>query len=144
MSTTISWSSTASSSRRHNMRIVTLEEHFALPSFRHRVAGSRQTSVSDDENMPAVIRKIVEKVTDLGAGRLADMDRSGISMQVLSRAGNHMGPSADMLDGAEAIAFARDFNNEAAREIAKRPHRFAAFAHLPMSVPEGAADELER
>src|ERR1700730_10538988 len=126
------------------MRIVTLEEHFALPSFRHRVAGSRQTSVRDDENMPAVIRKITEKMIELGAGRLADMDRSGISLQVLSKAGNHVGPSADMLDGDGAIAFARDFNDEVAHEIAKHPDRFAAFAHLPMSVPEGAADELER
>jgi predicted TIM-barrel fold metal-dependent hydrolase len=126
------------------MRVVALEEHFTLPSFLHRVAGSRQTSVRDDETMPAVVRKITEKMIDLGAGRLADMDRSGISMQVLSKAGNHVGPSADMLDGDEAVAFARDFNDEAAREIARHPDRFAAFAHLPMSVPEGAADELER
>jgi predicted TIM-barrel fold metal-dependent hydrolase len=126
------------------MRVVALEEHFTLPSFLHRVAGSRQTSVRDDETMPAVVRKITEKMIDLGAGRLADMDRSGISLQVLSKAGNHVGPSADMLDGDEAIAFARDFNDEAAREIARHPDRFAAFAHLPMSVPEGAADELER
>jgi predicted TIM-barrel fold metal-dependent hydrolase len=49
-----------------------------------------------------------------------------------------------MLDGAEALAFARDFNDEVARRIAAHPDRFAAFAHLPMSVPGGAADELER
>src|SRR6266536_2714485 len=59
-------------------------------------------------------------------------------------AGNHVGPSADMFDGAEAVAFARNFNDTAHREIAKHPDRFAAFAHLPMNVPEAAADELER
>jgi predicted TIM-barrel fold metal-dependent hydrolase len=127
-----------------SMRIITLEEHFALPAFRNRVAGSRQTSVSDDPTLPATVRMTAEKIVDLGAGRLADMDRSGISVQVLSKAGNHFGPSADMLDGDEALAFARDFNDDLARKIAGHPDRFAAFAHLPMSVPEGAADELER
>src|SRR5882724_5723150 len=110
MNITTSSRSTASSSRRPNsapaeaadstgveMRIVTLEEHFALPSFRDRVAGSRQTSVGDDPTVPATVRMSAEKIVDLGAGRLADMDRSGISVQVLSKAGNHFGPSADML-----------------------------------------------
>src|SRR5215471_13336030 len=152
-SITISSSSTAPSSTRHDpverspelkMRIVTLEEHFSLPSFSHRVPGARQPGAGSDSTLPAAVRSTAEKIVDLGAGRLADMDRSGISVQVLSKAGNHFGPSADMLDGNEALAFARDFNDEVARRIAAHPDRFAAFAHLPMSVPEGAADELER
>lgn len=124
------------------MRIVALEEHFTLASFRNRLlpeqpGGSRQS-------MPTVIRNVADRMTDLGAGRLADMDRAGISTQVLSKAGSHMGPSADMFDGDEAVAFAREFNDEAAREIAKHPGRFAAFAHLPMNTPSAAADELQR
>jgi predicted TIM-barrel fold metal-dependent hydrolase len=55
-----------------------------------------------------------------------------------------MGPSADMFEGDEAIAFARKFNDQFARKIAARPDRFAGFAHLPASIPEAAADELER
>jgi len=94
--------------------------------------------------MPTVIRNVVEKITTIGMGRLADMDRAGISIQVLSKAGSHMGPSADMFDGDEAIAFARDFNDELACEMAKNPMRFAAFAHLPMNIPAAAADELQR
>jgi uncharacterized protein len=128
------------------MRVVALEEHFSLPSLRgrSRPANPRQTSVADDENMPTVVRNVAEKMTDLGEGRLADMDRAGISMQVLSKAGNHMGPSADMFEDDEAVAFARDFNDETARRTAEHPGRFAAFAHLPTSVPAAAADELER
>jgi predicted TIM-barrel fold metal-dependent hydrolase len=94
--------------------------------------------------MPSVVESVAEMMADLGAGRLADMDRAGISMQVLSKAGSHVAPSADMFDGEEAIAFARDFNDAAAKEIGKHPDRFAAFAHLPMTVPEAAADELQR
>jgi predicted TIM-barrel fold metal-dependent hydrolase len=127
------------------MRIVTLEEHFSLPMGGQAGATAHQKlAVADDENMPAVVRNGAEKIVDLGAGRIADMDRNGISVQVLSKAGNHIGPSADLFDGDEAIAFARKFNDEFARKIAERPGRFAAFAHLPASVPEAAADELER
>ena len=128
------------------MRIVALEEHFSLPAVLPRNLPSeiKASRVADDEKMPTVVRRIAEKIKDVGAGRLADMDRSGITMQVVSKAGNHMGPSADMFDGAEAIAFARDFNDAAHRELSKHPDRFAAFAHLAASIPEAAADELER
>jgi predicted TIM-barrel fold metal-dependent hydrolase len=91
-----------------------------------------------------VVRYVAEKIVDIGDGRIADMDRHGISVQVLSKAGNHIGPSADLFEGDEAIAFARKFNDEFARRIAERPDRFAAFAHLAASIPEAAADELER
>jgi len=123
------------------MRIVALEEHFTLASFRNRLAGEPD---QPRQNMPTVVRNVVEKMTTIGMGRLADMDRAGISIQVLSKAGSHMGPSADMFDGDEAIAFARDFNDELACEMAKNPMRFAAFAHLPMNIPAAAADELQR
>jgi predicted TIM-barrel fold metal-dependent hydrolase len=124
------------------MRIVALEEHFSLPAMPGRAVPQRP--VASDETMPAVVRNVAEKIVDLGAGRIADMDRSGITVQVLSKAGNHIGPSADLFEGAEAVAFARDLNNELARRIAEHPDRFAAFAHLPASIPEAAADELER
>jgi predicted TIM-barrel fold metal-dependent hydrolase len=72
------------------------------------------------------------------------MDRNGITVQVLSKAGNHISPGADHFDGKEAIAFARHFNDALAKKIAERPDRFAAFAHLPAHIPQAAADELER
>jgi len=124
------------------MRIVALEEHFTLASFRNRLLPEQPGR--SRQSMPTVVRNVADRMTDLGAGRLADMDRAGISIQVLSKAGSHMGPSADMFDGDEAVAFAREFNDEAAREIAKHPGRFAAFAHLPMNTPSAAADELQR
>jgi hypothetical protein len=123
------------------MRIVALEEHFTLPSLRNRAADQAD---EPGRSMPAVVRNAGEKMTDIGTARLDDMDRAGISVQVLSKAGSHMGPSADMFEGDEAIVFARNFNDGLAREIANHPIRFAAFAHLPMTVPDAAADELQR
>ena len=128
------------------MRIVTLEEHFSFPTVDGFVPAKMppKPAVADPDNMPAVIKNVVEKVVDLGEGRIAEMDRHGISVQVLSKAGIHFGPSADMFEGNEAVAFARKFNDQFARKIAGRPDRFAAFAHLAASIPEAAADELER
>ncbi len=128
------------------MRVVALEEHFSLPSLRGRFGPPTPppSSVASDASLPTVVRNVADKMTDLGAGRLAEMDRAGVSMQVLSKAGNHMGPSADMFEDDEAVAFARAFNDETARRIADHPGRFAAFAHLPTRVPAAAADELER
>ncbi len=127
------------------MRIVALEEHVSLPMI-HRRAGAAEPkpSVANDDNMPVVVRHVADKIVDIGEGRIADMDQNGISVQVLSKAGNHIGPSADLFDGDEAVSFARKFNDELARRIAERPDRFAAFAHLATSIPEAAADELER
>jgi uncharacterized protein len=68
------------------------------------------------------------------------MDAQGISVQVLS----FSGPGADLLPPAEGIRFARDSNDGLARHVAEHPARYAGFAHLPMTAPEAAADELER
>jgi uncharacterized protein len=123
------------------MRIVTLEEHFTLPAPGGQSAAAPTPAAATGSG---VVANAADKMTDLGAGRIADMDRNGISVQVLSKAGIHISPSADMFDGEEAVTFARKFNDGFAQKIAGRPDRFAAFAHLAASVPEAAADELER
>jgi predicted TIM-barrel fold metal-dependent hydrolase len=125
------------------MRIVTLEEHFTLPApgGQNAVASASSSAAATGSG---VVANAAEKMTDIGTGRIADMDRNGITVQVLSKAGIHISPSADMFDGDEAVRFARKFNDGFAQKIAERPDRFAAFAHLATSVPEAAADELER
>ncbi|MFD2031395.1 amidohydrolase family protein [Ancylobacter dichloromethanicus] len=47
-------------------------------------------------------------------------------------------------DTQEAIRLARDANDFLAREVQKRPDRYAGFAHLAMQDAEAAATELER
>lgn len=122
------------------MRVVTLEEHFSL-----LMPGVTNPAMpAPGAGMPGVVAAAADKMTDIGTGRIGDMDRNGITVQVLSKAGVHITPSADQFDGKEAIAFAQKFNDGFAKKIAEHPERFAAFAHLAASIPEAAADELER
>jgi uncharacterized protein len=91
------------------------------------------------EHSPAM-QKLAPKLADITSERLQSMDDNGISMQILSVTG----PGADLLDAADAPLFAKEYNDSIARQIKNHTSRFGAFAHLPVGVPEAAADELER
>lgn len=119
------------------MRIVALEEHFAVPELIRKI----DPGAIVRRGFPVGRWKGPDKqLADLGADRLAEMDRSGITVQVLSASG----PGADLVEGAEGVSLAREMNDVLARTVAEHPDRFAGFAHLPMSSPQAAADELAR
>ncbi len=68
------------------------------------------------------------------------MDASDITVQVLSIPNSIQ----KILDPAEAVMKAKQFNDYEAELIRKHPTRFAGFASLPLQDPQAAADELER
>ena len=108
--------------------LIGLEEHFATPELQ-RLNGIR---------FPKGVPRF--DINDVGAGRIADMDAAGIGVQVLSA----LTPGAQNLPGAEGVAYARRLNSWVANEVIPvYPDRFRAFATLPLSTPEAAADELE-
>ncbi len=123
------------------MRIVALEEHYTVPGI---VAGisadaiARRGFPSSDFAWAQTNKR--SELADLGGARLADMDASGITVQVLSVAG----PGADLLPGQPGIDLARAYNDSLAEACARYPSRYRGFAHLPMLTPAAAADELER
>jgi predicted TIM-barrel fold metal-dependent hydrolase len=123
------------------MRIVALEEHYTVPSI---VAGIPQDAVlrrgfPGPDFVWAQSTKRGE-LADLGAARLADMDQSGITAQVLSVAG----PGADLVPGQAGIDLARAYNDALAEATVRHPTRYRGFAHLPLLSPDAAAKELER
>ena len=85
-------------------------------------------------------RAVAERLEDLGARRLADMNATGISMQILSLTA----PGVQIFDADTAVGLARDSNDELAAAIAKHPTRFAGLAALAPQNPQAAAKELER
>ena len=82
------------------MRTVTLEEHVSTLAFLEAVDSRSQRGLANE-----YIRSLREKLVDLGAKRLADMDAARIDVQVLSLAGGDM----DRLDSATATTLARLF-----------------------------------
>lgn len=108
---------------------IALEEHFALAE---TIGASSAASQS-----PEFKRQIL----DLGSGRVAEMDRGGIELCVLSL----VNPGVQVIpDVSQAVASARRSNDYLADCVAKNPKRFKGFAALPLQDPQAAAQELTR
>ena len=123
------------------MRIVALEEHYTVPSIVSGVpsdAIARRGFPGPGVVWSQTIKR--DELAELGEARLADMDQSGISVQVLSVAG----PGADLVAGQQGVAMACAYNDALAEACTHHPDRYRGFAHLPMLAPQQAADELER
>ncbi len=137
------------------MKIICVEEHYLDKAFSKAsmaVALAQAPFLLDwaktvtDGNSPDRSRPQIEKNdlinlkgSDLGSGRLADMDQAGITMPVLSVGGfPHLAPAA------EAVNLSHAANDRLARAVNAHPDRFAAFATLPWAQPDEAEKELER
>jgi 2,3-dihydroxybenzoate decarboxylase len=107
--------------------IIALEEHYLDPELK-QLGG------------PGAGRDIVERLDDLGALRLKEMDEAGIDFQVLS----HSIPGLQGVDAAAGVPLARRVNDRLHEAVLRHPDRFAAFAALPTADPRASADELER
>lgn len=107
-------------------RLIALEEHVVSPSLEAEVVAG------------GVVQRnpgILDKLKDVGAGRLAAMDAGHLSMQVLAQ------QSASGLDDPTGCQQA---NDAVKKTVDANPSRFAAFAVLPMALPDQAAAELNR
>src|SRR3989440_9971929 len=78
---------------------------------------------------------------DIQERRIAEMDRHGMQMMLLSLNAPAVQAIAEPKRATEVARRANDF---LAREVAKRPDRFQALAALAMQDPDGAARELRR
>lgn len=85
-------------------------------------------------------KPILERLHDLGALRIKEMDEVGIDLQVIS----HGAPSTQRMDAETAVRMARRTNDRLFEATRAHPDRFAGFAALPTPDPRAAADELER
>ena len=85
-------------------------------------------------------RDLFERVQDMGARRLADMDAAGIDMQLLMLTA----PGVQMFEPEEASALASSSNDQLAEMIARHPGRFDGLAAFAPNAPAAAAVEIER
>jgi 2,3-dihydroxybenzoate decarboxylase len=85
-------------------------------------------------------RAVSERLQDLGARRIADMDATGIDVQILSLTS----PGVQIFDTDRAVRLAHAANDELAAAIAAHPNRYAGLAAIAPQNPAAAAAELER
>jgi 2,3-dihydroxybenzoate decarboxylase len=116
------------------MRKIALEEHFTTPELaKNYVARPTQSD--------ALFADVERRLADFDELRLEMMDKTGIEMMVLSVTTPGV---QGVSDSREAIRLAHSANDFLAREVQKRPDRYAGFAHLAMQDADAAAAELER
>ncbi len=111
---------------------IAVEEHFATAALQDLISG---VGWSPDD-----WRRVIERLSDTER-RLAEMDRLGIEMAVLSLGSFGI---QDVVDPATAVTRAVEANDALAAIVNANPGRFAGFAALPMQDPAAAAEELER
>jgi hypothetical protein len=119
------------------MRLITLEEHFATPAF---FDGPARFVKERAEKIGDRYLAVVERLRDVDAKRISEMDAAGIDMQILSLSA----PGVEQMEPADAAAMARDTNDYLADAVKKHPKRFAGFAAVPTGAPKQAVEELER
>jgi 5-carboxyvanillate decarboxylase len=83
---------------------------------------------------------IIERLQWLDARRIADMDATGIDMQVLALTS----PGVQIFDAATGTEVARASNDELAAAVRKFPDRLAGMVAIAPQDPAAAAKEIER
>jgi predicted TIM-barrel fold metal-dependent hydrolase len=120
------------------MKLIALEEHYRSKLIDEAI--KPEQDFFRGMNLGADMAARLAKLSDLGEQRIADMDRAGIDLQVLS----HTVPSPEVVEAPRATPLARRINDEMAQAVGRHPTRFSAFATLPIADPSAAAEELER
>jgi 2,3-dihydroxybenzoate decarboxylase len=110
---------------------IALEEHVAI-----------EATLSDSQVFGAHVWKdLGHRLIDVQDTRLREMDKHGVEMMILSL----NAPAIQAIhDTKEAVAIAKQANDDLAENIRRRPARFAGFAALAMQDPDAATAELTR
>jgi 2,3-dihydroxybenzoate decarboxylase len=118
---------------------IALEEHFSVPESVD--GGYSEASGPDYAGAFVASGEFRLRIQDLGSSRIAEMDRGGIELCILS----YRSPGIQAIPNAtKAIAVSHRTNDFLAEAIAKYPKRLKGFAALPLQDPQAAAQELTR
>lgn len=134
------------------MKLITIEEHIGFPFVTAAVQQAMRMQV-----IPTPSKEMLDAAIEGGAAypvtraelddidaRIAYMDANQIDMMVLSFGDSSSGVGMSNLPQRQYLDLIQAINDHLAAIVTAHPTRFAAFATLPMAVPEAAASELER
>ena len=131
------------------LRIAT-EEAFAPPEMIAEWRAMLARGTVDDPGFTSLVgfylgtseraRLVAGRLTDLGAGRLADMDAAGIDRQVISLTS----PGTQIFGRERAVAIAALANDQLADACRRHPERFCGLTAVAPQDPAHAAREIER
>ena len=132
-------------SREIDMKIITIEEHYAdkrIVDESAKYGGSSNMAELPEKMRDAYnsMRFTGDNLTDVDTVRFDFMRKQNVDIQVLS----YTAPVPDTVPPQEAVRICKEANDILADIVRKHPDRFAAFATLPMAAPAEAAKELER
>ena len=142
----------AAASFQRETPVVDVHAHLLLPALQQAVAGrdpdgfaaaqALEARRNGPESLAASGRMIQERIpllTSLDA-RLAEMDRQGVDVQVVSPSPSHYYPWA----GEELAAWAaREANRAIAEHVAEAPERLRGLGLVPLQHPQLVVDALE-
>lgn len=120
------------------MKVITCEEHFALPPVPGAPAPKGLPPLEKGTMVGADWLSDPTCAADLGEKRIGIMDRDGVTMQIISS------PFGQSWPAEVAEANCKKANDYLYAAIQAHPDRFAGMATVPTAVPEACAAELER
>ncbi len=125
---------TEASEKEPTLHKIALEEHFSI---RELLPTSEELEFFD----PQVLDVIESLLPELAEKRLANMDKAGIEIAVLSQTAPGIQAISNSLD---ASAMARHANDALHTSIELQPRRFRGFAALNLQDIDAACAELKR
>ena len=135
------------------MKVIDCEFHYYLPELMDYLATRDKAMRYYPETKVLEVRDkvyahfggvtntypFIDEMMNFGAERVAEMDRCGIDVGVMSSS-----PALEELPEKESVYFARKSNDAVAELIRKFPGRFMGSAILPTPYVDEAIKELER
>ena len=131
----------------HTHTVTSPETYEALSRFTHyadfiRVrAHATKPCCAEMVNSKGEVQREVEQNAYDGAVRVAECDKHGVTVQVLSPTPMMI---PDYAEVADAVEICKILNDDNAATVAKFPKRFQAIGALPMQDADKAIKELER
>lgn len=119
-------------------KLISVEESFLIPEIRDEL--SRIVGGVPSMKSGPIAGPFMDRLFDIGAGRIAEMDADGVDIQVLAVSA----PGVQKFDPDTGLALAKLSNDRLLEAISAHPNRFAGLAVAPPQAAEAGAKELER